>query len=147
MCKPSPKDIAKGTRYNALSTGLCAFACLQLLCITLIAQPLESTFEKVDSSTAQKTHNEAPKAQSLESTQPHQADHSLESTQATNPNLAPKPKQTTPKANTQKEGIAQYNKDNQKVFELLANSLHSEQNTIHAIGDADPYQSRALCAC
>ncbi|MDL0079875.1 LPS-assembly protein LptD [Helicobacter zhangjianzhongii] len=136
MCKPSPKDIAKGTRYNALSTGLCAFACLQLLCITLIAQPLESTFEKVDSSTAQKTHNEAPKAQSLESTQPHQADHSLESTQATNPNLAPKPKQTTPKANTQKEGIAQYNKDNQKVFELLANSLHSEQNTIHAIGDA-----------
>ena len=129
MCKPSPKDIAKGTRYNALSTGLCAFACLQLLCATLIAQPLESTFEKVDSSTAQKTHNEAPKAQSLESTQ------------ATNPKLAPKSKQTTPKAstqkaNTQKEGVAQYNKDNQKVFELLANSLHSEQNTIHAIGDA-----------
>ena len=146
MCKPSPKDIAKGTRYNALSTGLCAFACLQLLCITLIAQPLESTFEKVDSSTAQKTHNEAPKAQSLESTQPHQADHSLESSnppkkQAKKQTKSQKSKQTTPKAstqkaNTQKEGIAQYNKDNQKVFELLANSLHSEQNTIHAIGDA-----------
>ena len=144
MCKPSPKDIAKGTRYNALSTGLCAFACLQLLCATLIAQPLESTFEKVDSSTAQKTHNEAQKAQSLEST--HQADHSLESSnppkkQAKKQAKSQKSKQTTPKAstqkaNTQKEGIAQYNKDNQKVFELLANSLHSEQNTIHAIGDA-----------
>ncbi|STO97374.1 LPS-assembly protein LptD [Helicobacter canis] len=135
MCKPSPKDIAKGTRYNALSTGLCAFACLQLLCATLIAQPLESTFEKVDSSTAQKTHNEAPKAQSLEST--HQADPSLESSNPPKKQAkSQKSKQTTPKANTQKEGIAQYNKDNQKVFELLANSLHSEQNTIHAIGDA-----------
>ena len=135
MCKPSPKDIAKGTRYNALSTGLCAFACLQLLCATLIAQPLESTFEKVDSSTAQKTHNEAPKTQSLEST--HQADPSLESSNPPKKQAkSQKSKQTTPKANTQKEGIAQYNKDNQKVFELLANSLHSEQNTIHAIGDA-----------
>lgn len=140
MCKPSPKDIAKGTRYNALSTGLCAFACLQLLCATLIAQPLESTFEKMDSSTAQKTHNEAPKTQSLEST--HQADHSLESSNPPKKQAkSQKSKQTTPKAstqkaNTQKEGIAQYNKDNQKVFELLANSLHSEQNTIHAIGDA-----------
>lgn len=36
----------------------------------------------------------------------------------------------------QKKGVTQYNKDNQKVFELLADSVHSAEGTIHATGDA-----------
>lgn len=36
----------------------------------------------------------------------------------------------------QKKGVTQYNKDNQKVFELLADSVYSAEGTIHATGDA-----------
>lgn len=43
---------------------------------------------------------------------------------------------SSPAKTEQKKGVTQYNKDNQKVFELLADSVHSAEGTIHAIGDA-----------
>ena len=39
-------------------------------------------------------------------------------------------------ANAATSGITQYNKDNQKIFEILADALQSEDNVVHAIGNA-----------
>lgn len=43
---------------------------------------------------------------------------------------------SSPAKTEQKKGVTQYNKDNQKVFELLADSVYSAEGTIHATGDA-----------
>lgn len=52
-------------------------------------------------------------------------------TSAKNENPSPKDLDTS-----DKQGITQYDKDNQKVFELLADNVYSANNTIHAIGNA-----------
>lgn len=48
----------------------------------------------------------------------------------------PKPQNQSKQQSNDQKGVAQYDKDNQKVFELLADNVHSANNTIHAIGNA-----------
>lgn len=80
---------------------------------------------------AKTTQDFAQTPQNTEPTQATQSQNSQSSPQATK-NIPP----NLPLSSSSKTAAAEYDKDNQRIFELLADEVKSENNVIHAIHNA-----------
>lgn len=97
--------------------------------------------EVLHSSQSQPTQNQTPQeAKTTQSSQTPQDAQPTQAAQSQNPQSTPQATKNTPPnlplSSASKTAAAEYDKDNQRIFELLADEVKSENNVIHAIHNA-----------